>query len=202
MRRIDVRHNKANMWSEIGRSPIIFNMIIDRLLTILPKDIGARIGELTVSVAVFADDMLFFASTPQGLQKLLDRSTDFLGSCGLRVNVSKYMTVSLRNVPNEKRTVVDEETVFLYNNRVLPALRRSEEWRYLDIPFTSEGRSKVKITPSLQESLTKLTKVPLKPQQRLFAVINVVVPSLYHQLELGNTTISTLRKCDGLCVRR
>lgn len=105
-------------------SPVIFNMVIDRLLRRLPKDIGVRIGDsLIINAAAFADDMLLFASTPLGLQTLLDKSTDFLAGCGLRVNASKCMTVSLQNVPHEKRTVVDRDTVFLCQNKVLPALK-------------------------------------------------------------------------------
>lgn len=47
-------------------------MVIDRLLTRVPDEVGVRCGETTVNVAAFADDMLLFASTPMGLQKLLD----------------------------------------------------------------------------------------------------------------------------------
>ena len=179
-------------------SPIIFNMVMDRLLRKLPNDIGVRAGDSLVNAAAFADDMLLFASTPLGLQKLLDVATDFLGSCGLQVNASKCMTVSLRNVPHEKRTVVDRETVFLCRNRVLPALKRTDEWKYLGIPFTPEGRIKLDITKELQATLQKLTKAPLKPQQRLFGLRTMVLPGIFHKAELGNVNVSILRKCDRL----
>lgn len=39
-------------------SPMIFNMIMDRMLRKLPNDIGTRIGELTINAAAFADDLL------------------------------------------------------------------------------------------------------------------------------------------------
>lgn len=179
-------------------SPIIFNMVIDRLLRRLPKDIGVRAGDSLINAAAFADDMLLFASTPMGLQKLLDLSMEYLGSCGLQVNASKCMTVSLRNVPHEKRTVVDRETVFLCRDRVLPALKRSDEWKYLGIPFTPEGRVRLDISGELRVAIQKLTKAPLKPQQRLFGLRTMVLPSVFHQAELGNVNISVLRKCDRL----
>lgn len=177
-------------------SPIIFNMVIERLLKELPEDIGARIGGLVVNAAAFADDMLLFASTPMGLQKLIDLSVGFLSKCGLRVNAAKCLTVSLRSVPREKKTIIDPETVFLCQGRVLPALRRTSEWSYLGVPFTPEGRAKLDVTGKLREMLAKLTKAPMKPQQRLFALRTNVIPSLYHQLELGCTYVSMLRKCD------
>lgn len=94
-------------------SPVIFNMVIDRLLRQLPEEIGARIGGLTVNAAAFADDLLVFATTPMGLQKLLDQSADFLGKCGLKVNASKCMTVALRNVPHEKKTIIDRHHILV-----------------------------------------------------------------------------------------
>lgn len=64
-------------------SPVIFNMIMDRMLKQLPGDIGTRIGNSTINAAAIVDDLLLFASTSFGLQKLLDKSTDFLSKCGL-----------------------------------------------------------------------------------------------------------------------
>lgn len=179
-------------------SPLIFNMVVDRLLTRLPGDIGAKIGGLTINAAAFADDLLLFASTPMGLQKLLDQTTKYLGNCGLSVSASKCMTVALRNVPHEKKTVVDKETVFICGNRSLPSLKRTDEWRYLGIPFTPEGRARSNAKEKLIASVERLTRAPLKPQQRLFALRTMVIPGLYHQLELGSTNISVLRKCDTI----
>ncbi|KAL0103799.1 hypothetical protein PUN28_017836 [Cardiocondyla obscurior] len=151
-------------------SPVIFNMIIERLLIKLPNDIGARIDGIKVNAAAFADDMLLFSSTPTGLQKLLNVSVELLQQCGLKVNASKCFTVALRNVPHEKKTIVDKETVFECQGRILPALKRSDDWKYLGIPFTPEGRAKTNASGKLRDALEKLTKAPLKPQQRLFAL--------------------------------
>lgn len=179
-------------------SPVIFNMIIDRLLEGLPDDVGAKIGELKINAAAFADDMLLFASTPMGLQRLIDQATNFLAKCGLKVNAAKCLTVALKNVPHEKKVVVDRETIFLCQGRQLPALRRSDEWKYLGVPFTPEGRMTVRVTDGLRVAVDKLTRAPLKPQQRLFALRTMVIPGLFHQLELGSTHISLFRKCDKI----
>lgn len=104
------RSNKIRLACDVKQgdpmSPVIFNMIVNQLLKQLPE-VGAKIGGLSVNAAAFADDMLLFATTSMGLQKLLDQSTNFLGKCGLRVNAFKCITVALRNVPHEKKTVVD-----------------------------------------------------------------------------------------------
>jgi len=56
-------------------SPIIFNMVMDRLLKQLPVDLGTKVGELVVKAAAFADDLVLFASTPLGLPFLLNQTT-------------------------------------------------------------------------------------------------------------------------------
>lgn len=179
-------------------SPVIFNMVMDRLLRRLPEDIGARIGGLNVNAAAFADDLLLFASTPTGLQRLLDVLTEFLGKCGLQVNASKCMTISLKNVPHDKKTVVDPNTVFQCQGRILLALKRSDNWVYFGIPFSPEGRIKLDVVQKLRVSLEKLSRAPLKPQQRLFGLRTMVVPGLFHQVVLGNVNLSILRRCDKL----
>lgn len=80
----------------------------------------------------------------------------------------------------------------------MPALRREDEWKYLGIPFTPEGRSKSSETEQIKTSLEKLTKAPLKPQRRLFALRVMVLPGLYHLLSLGNTSLSRLNKIDAM----
>lgn len=50
----------------------------------------------------------------------------------------------------------------------------------------------------LQSALQTLSKAPLKPQQRLFALRVMVLPGLYHLLTLGNTTLSCLKKIDTM----
>jgi len=46
--------------------------------------------------------------------------------------------------------------------------------------------------------LQEATKAALKPQQKLFALRTMVIPGIYHQLELDNTSLSQLRKCDRI----
>lgn len=142
--------------------PMMFNMIIEQLLKKLP-DVGARIGKTTINAAAFADDLFLFVSTPMGLQKLIDSCVNYFSQCGLKVNATKCFTVSLKNVLHEEKSVVDSSTVFMCEGNVLLALKRSDRWRYLGIPFTPEGRVKIDATSKLIDAITKLTKAPLKP---------------------------------------
>lgn len=177
-------------------SPIIFNMIIDRLFQLLPKEVGARVGKELVNARAFADDLFLAAVTGMGLQMMIDVVEKYLGSCGLLVNADKCFTVALRNVPKQKKSVVDPLVKFRCGGRMLPALSRTEQWRYLGVMFSPEGRVAGQPVQALKLAVEQLTKAPLKPQQRMYGLRVVVLPGLYHQLTLGETSVSVLRKVD------
>lgn len=179
-------------------SPIIFNMVIDRLLQRIPPEIGVTIGNSHFDVMAFADDLIFVATTPEGLQIMLDTAGAYLTQCGLKINATKSFSVAVKNVPHLKKSVIDGKTKFTCLDRPLPSLKREDEWKYLGVPFTPEGRTKIQPEVQLKEALEKLSKAPLKPQQRLFALRVMVLPGLYHLLTLGNTTLSRLKKIDAV----
>ena len=111
----------------------------------------------------------------------------------------------LHSFAKAKKTNIIADQVFTCLGREIPALRRSEEWKYLGVPFTPEGRVLGNPLENLRRDLDTISKAPLKPQQRLFALRTVILPGLYHQLVLGLTTISLLNKIDAvtrLYVRR
>ena len=178
-------------------SPVLFNIIIDRLIRSLPSEIGCYIGSAKSNAVAFADDLVLYGSTPEGLQRLIDCTETYLSSCGLILNSSKSLTISIQGQPKNKRTVVEQRT-FKIAGRVAPALKRTEEWVYLGIPFSAEGKSKFKPQIELEGKLSRLTKAPLKPQQRLYALRTVLIPQLYHRLTLGSVLIGCLKKTDRL----
>ncbi|GLV38180.1 hypothetical protein CBL_12826 [Carabus blaptoides fortunei] len=100
-----------------------------------------------------------------GLQRLIDPTTETLGTLGLLVNAAKSHTISWRTIPKERKCVVDEKQTFRCGQHVLPALSREDEWKYLGISFSPEGRRPAHILPRLEGRLRTLTKAPLKPQQ-------------------------------------
>ncbi|CAL7932861.1 unnamed protein product, partial [Xylocopa violacea] len=177
-------------------SPIIFNIIIDGLWKRLPKEVAADIDGVRINAAAFADDILLMASTEAGLQRLIDNAVQYLLQCGLSVNANKSLTVSLRSVPHVKKTIVDNNTLFTCNGLRLPALKRTDTWMYLGVPFSPEGRISSGSLEKLTDALVRLSKAPLKPQQRLFGLRTMVLPGLYHTWSLGKTNISLLNKAD------
>lgn len=178
-------------------SPVIFNCLINQLVRRIPDEIGTQIpGGPRLNILAFADDIVLIASTQQGLQQLINTSTQFLEKCSLKINTNKSHTIAIKNVPHDKRSVVDEKTTFNCLGRSLVALKRTDEWRYLGVKFSPSGTVRVNLKERLLEQLEKLTRAPLKPQQRLFGLRVTLLPSFYHLLMLGDTRLSQLKDCD------
>ena len=98
----------------------------------------------------------------------------------------------------------EKESKFLINNNpflkiqdeIVPALNPSQPYKYLGINIASLG-TKQNTKQILDTGLKELTEAPLKLQQRLFLLSTFLIPKLYHQLILCNTTISTLKCLDN-----
>ncbi|GBN63860.1 Retrovirus-related Pol polyprotein from type-2 retrotransposable element R2DM [Araneus ventricosus] len=139
--------------------------------------------------------MLIFASKPRGIQELLDISNMSLGALGLRINFLKSFTISLVPSGRDKKVKIAQGS-FRVGNTPTPQLGVDEEWTYLGVPFTPDGKAKVKILEHLRPKLEILTKAPLKPQQRLFFLRCHLLPGVFHLLALGRATVSSLKKAD------
>ncbi|GLV44532.1 hypothetical protein CBL_12121 [Carabus blaptoides fortunei] len=129
--------------------------------------------------------------------RLIDISSESLDTLGLLVNPAKSHTVTIKNIPGRKKSVIDAKQTFRCGSHTLPALSRWDEWTYLGIPYSPEGRIIGCVASKLALQLATISKAPLKTQQRLFALRTFIVPATYHQLTLGKTHLGFLRKLDN-----
>ncbi|CAL7932959.1 unnamed protein product [Xylocopa violacea] len=177
-------------------SPMLFNMVMHQLLKKLPPQIGCRIGDTCINAAAFADDLFLFATTPKGLQELINTAAKYLKNCGMNLNPGKCLTIGIKANGKLKKTAVDINTKFYVDGRVLRTLERDQEIKYLGVRFSAQGRRKFKPHEVIGPGLESLTKAPLKPQQRLFALRTGLIPRVYYHLALGDVTISALKGID------
>lgn len=63
-------------------APILFNLVLDRMIEGAPKEIGFSMNDRKYNI-------LIVSSTENGLQQLLDYATGFLKNCGLNINTGK-----------------------------------------------------------------------------------------------------------------
>ena len=113
-------------------------MVMDRLQTSLPDEVGADIDGVKVGAIASAEDLVLTASTAAGLHQLLNRAGGFLALCGMSVNRGKSFSVSFGTVPLQKETTVDPGT-FLLGVQKLVAKKRTEQWKYLGVLFHLKG---------------------------------------------------------------
>ena len=77
-------------------------------------------------------------------------------------------------------------------------LSREDSWKYLGIDFSPEGRRPFRLNNQLGPLLERLTKAPLKPQQRIFALKAGALHKVYYHMALGRINISDIRKADKM----
>lgn len=142
-----------------------------------------------------ADDLILSANTADGLQDLIDFTECYLKSCGLTLNPAMCRSLSIQGQPKQKRTVI-EDRKFKVQGRGISNTKRTESFVYLGIKFTPKGRIVFSPATEIVQALQRLTKAPLKPQQRLHALRTVLIPRLYHRLALTTVKISYLKKAD------
>lgn len=176
-------------------SPVLFNMVVDRMIRCLPIEIGAKLDEVSMNSLFYADDGVLMSETPIGLQILLDKCTMFFGECGMRLNPSKCFTISIKALGKEKQTFVEQRTFTIGQNNI-PCLNRESSFRYLGVYLTPNGIMTTNPQRMIVDALTSIGKAPLKPQQRLHALRTMLIPKLYHECSLGMVNIGCLITTD------
>ena len=110
-------------------SPVLFITYMDRISRRSRGVEGVEFGGGRVSSLLFADDVVLFASSNNDLQLSLGRFAAECEAAGMRISTSKSEAMVLSRNRVECSLRVGEE-----------ALPQVEEFKYLGILFTSEGR--------------------------------------------------------------
>lgn len=173
----------------------IFALIMSLIIGKVPNYIGYELEGEIVSELLYADDEVKVASTRAGMQTSLLATEGEAWRNGLRYKSSKCFALSYIPVGKEKKMrIATEPTFHLSDGSVVRQLGPSELFTFLGVKFTSSGVEK----PSrlLDEGLARITKAPLKPQQRLKILRCFLAPRFYHQLVLGKCTARILKAMD------
>ncbi|MPC34334.1 Retrovirus-related Pol polyprotein from type-2 retrotransposable element R2DM [Portunus trituberculatus] len=144
------------------------------------------------------NDVALTAFTPRGLQASIDALVIEAGRVGLEVGHSKCTTMNIIGDGKRKRWLVDP-SIFRAGGEELRALRPDETYRYLGLEVgPAMGRAEPGwALAALVRDLGALQKAPLKPQQKLWALCNVIMPKHLYARILGKSTKSTLRRFDN-----
>ncbi|TWW67270.1 hypothetical protein D4764_02G0003110 [Takifugu flavidus] len=158
---------------------------------------GVQFGDLRIGSLPFADDVVLLASSARDLQLSLDRFAAACEAAGMKINTSKF------------KAMVKEE--------ILPQV---EEFKYLGVLFTSEGRMEQEIdrrigaASAVMRTLHRsvVVKRELSQKAKLSIYRSIFVPTLTYGHELWVMTertrsrvqvaeMSFLRRVAGLSLR-
>ncbi|KAK0138170.1 putative uncharacterized transposon-derived protein F52C9.6 [Merluccius polli] len=168
---------------------------------------GVRFGDLRIGSLLFADDVALLASSDRDLQLSLDRFE--CEAAGMRISTSKSESM----VVNRKRV----ECTLRVGDEILPQV---EEFKYLGVLFTSEGRMEREIDRRIGAASAVMwtlhgsvvMKRELSRKAKLSIYQSVFVPALTYGHELWVVTkrtrswvqtaeMSFLRRVAGLSLR-
>ncbi|KAI3364813.1 hypothetical protein L3Q82_000923 [Scortum barcoo] len=110
-------------------SPVLFIIFMDRISRRSQGPEGVRFGNHRISSLLFADDVVLLASSSQDLQHVLERFAAECEAAGMRISTSKSEAMVL----DRKRVACPLRV----GGEVLPQV---EEFKYLRVLFTSEGK--------------------------------------------------------------
>ncbi|TWW54923.1 hypothetical protein D4764_0190400 [Takifugu flavidus] len=190
-------------------SPILFIIFMDRISRCSHGVEGIRFGDLRIACLLFADDVVLLASSACDLQLSLDRFAAACEAAGMRISTSKSEAMVLDRKKVECLLRVKEE--------ILPQV---EEFKYLGVLFTSEGRMEREIDRRIGAASTVMrtlhrsvvVKRELSRKAKLSIYRSIFVPTLTYGHELWVMTertrsrvqaaeMSFLRRVAGLSLR-
>lgn len=175
-------------------SSLLFSVVMDRVLKSLPTEVGYTIRDQRINALAYADDIVLFASSAIGLQRLLRTAEDEARIYGLEFNSSKCLAMSIQVAGKEKKYKISTASSFKVNGEFIKQLGPTEGFRYLGIKISPMGTEKP--GGKLENELANVTKAPLKPQQRLKILRCFLIPRFYHRLVLSGSRLKVLKALD------
>lgn len=172
----------------------LFTIAYEKALKALNDEVGFDISNVRVNASAYSDDGLLLAMTVIGLQHNLNKFGDTLAKIGLKINPRKSKTISFVPSGRDKKMKIVSNKRFTIDGERIDTLTISDFWKYLGVVYQSSGPEVVNV--NLDVELMKLTKAPLKPQQRVQLLKTCVLSKYQQRLVLSRTTATGLKKMD------
>ena len=129
-------------------SSILFLIFMDRIVKKSESCGGVKIGDCTAQRLLFADDLVLFDSTENGLQQTLDRFFDACCVAVMKISTTKTKTMCLCRPPKQ---------CSLNISGVL--LKQSEKFKCLGVSFTSDGRQNSELDIGVRKASTVMCQL-------------------------------------------
>ena len=126
--------NKVGLMQGETLSPLLFSLYVNDFEKHFMSDNcpSVELQVLNLFVLMYADDMVIFADSPEGLQKMLNSVHSYTDEWSLRVNVEKTKVVVFRNGGK-----IHHNEHWIYDNVELEIVN---EFKYLGLLFNYNGK--------------------------------------------------------------
>jgi hypothetical protein len=112
-------------------SPILFNAVMDWVLSKLDSGVGFDIGSKLLNHLAFADDIALISHTRTGMIRLCSQFEEAQSSVGLQVNPSKSASLALLVDGRNKSWLCDKTGFVNLRGEVVRGMDIGEVYRYL-----------------------------------------------------------------------
>lgn len=185
-------------------SPILFNLVLEDCIRKLDSNIGFQIDDQNkVDALCYADDTKLMATTSLGLQKNLDTLAEVLGDVGMKLNPNKCEVLSLKPSGRQKKMKILTESQVTLDDVSLKQIGVLDVWKTLGVKYV--GTQPLYAGTGYDELLRRISRAPLKPQQKMLVLSRYLMSRYLHGLVLGRFDGRALRRFDvatRLAVRR
>ena len=171
----------------------MFNLMIDEALESIDNQGTVLFDGIALSHIAFADDLVILANDAEQLNQKIQLINKNMNRLGMSVNSDKSAICHL-NFPHGKLTINYKANPCIIDNKEIPQMNYGETYKYLGIHIDPRGNL---TGTSVKETRTKLeliTKSPLKAQQKVEILRDIISMQIAYQLESTNATGATINK--------
>ena len=114
-------------------SPILFNIFIDKINEIFDESCApVKLNNLDLNCLLWADDLVLFSQTAEGLQNSINKTKNFYDSLGLKINEKKTKVM----VFNKTGLTLRKKHNFLLEGKPLEV---TDQYQYLGLKIRPSG---------------------------------------------------------------
>ena len=182
-------------------SPLIFNFCMNPLLNKLEQEgEGYNISEdCSLKVQAYADDIILFSSTREGLQNNLNIVNNFMNYAKVTVNTNKCHTMSYV-FRNNRRYYEDAPFQIAGDN--IPVCDLSESIEYLGTDATAthmiRKHGAMKAIDETKRLINKIGESVLSLNQKIYAIKTFAIPKLDYILTNKRISLKSCNEIDRL----
>lgn len=179
-------------------SPILFNMVLDELLTILSNsDMGGtlRIGSRVPALA-FADDLVLLGDTRRDAERALHVACEFFKASGMALNARKCHALSVLLRPRKQGLACDIRNPFVVPEGSISQCTGLDSFKYLGFLFDQSGMCPPTGVRDLGSLLTRLKKSALLPFQKMVRLRWYLIPRFIYGMQNFRVTANDLEHFD------